>query len=73
MKDEIVYSEKYKKPGPPERPMKYVSLKDSETIPVSVVCFHPVVAAKLLQGITHDPLTGEKYEPICCAIIEEKE
>lgn len=50
--------------------LKYISLQDSETILVNLVCFHPVIAAKLLKGITHDPLSGKKYEPICCAIIE---
>jgi len=35
--------------------------------PVKYVCFHPIAAAHLQNGETHDNLTGEKYEPICIA------
>lgn len=47
--------------------LRTIPVSDTVT-PVRYVCYHPIVAAKLEQGITVNEFTGEKYTPDCLAV-----
>jgi hypothetical protein len=46
--------------------LRVLPVTDTKT-PVRYVCFHPIAAGELQNGITHNEFTGEKYEPDCLA------